>query len=297
MLNCLFVVLWFRIRSWNALFAQTRPRPACTPVSVCPPPHTLTQFSHHTTCPLSPGLRGIGIVAMADPSPSGPPPRLSRVSSNRQGGAGYSAYFQIALYAAGHVLALLVGCALWIVYTLLYSFQEPLLWAWLCSVALRDVRNYLLEFLRKELAERPLPLLVLRWVFLPFLVLFSSFSELREAMKTKYEQLEGSQLGSQVRTASAGGLSSDQLIITPAHHSTPVSGSRQWWWHMPPTPPLQRRGREAVATAGLPSPPHPLPACRCAAGLCHLAPAVQLLHHLPALREGPAERRGSRPVQ
>lgn len=65
-----------------------------------------------------------------------------------------SPYFQIALYAAGNVLAVAILLLVWFGWGILAAFQEPLLWAWLCSLSLRDVKRFLVSTARRELLSR-----------------------------------------------------------------------------------------------------------------------------------------------
>eukprot|EP00878_Enallax_costatus_P027105 GHUV01029152.1.p1 GENE.GHUV01029152.1~~GHUV01029152.1.p1 ORF type:complete len:103 (+),score=5.74 GHUV01029152.1:344-652(+) len=68
--------------------------------------------------------------------------------------AGNSPYFQIALYAGGNVLAVGICLLLWFCWDVLSAFEEPLLWAWLCSLSLRDIKRYLVTTARRELRTR-----------------------------------------------------------------------------------------------------------------------------------------------
>jgi hypothetical protein len=65
-----------------------------------------------------------------------------------------SPYFQIALYACGNVLAVAICLLVWFCWDLLSAFQEPLLWAWMCSLSLRDIKEYIADTARKELEHR-----------------------------------------------------------------------------------------------------------------------------------------------
>lgn len=65
-----------------------------------------------------------------------------------------SPYFHIALYAAGNVLAVAILLLVWFSWGILAAFQEPLLWAWLCSLSLRDVKRFLVSTARRELLSR-----------------------------------------------------------------------------------------------------------------------------------------------
>lgn len=65
-----------------------------------------------------------------------------------------SPYFQISLYAAGNVLAVAILLLVWFSSGILAAFQEPLLWAWLCSLSLRDVKRFLVSTARRELQTR-----------------------------------------------------------------------------------------------------------------------------------------------
>lgn len=68
--------------------------------------------------------------------------------------AANSPYFQIALYAGGNVLAVGICLLLWFCWDVLSAFEEPLLWAWLCSLSLRDIKRYLVTTARRELRSR-----------------------------------------------------------------------------------------------------------------------------------------------
>jgi len=75
-------------------------------------------------------------AAAGPPSPAlspPPPPAAARPS----------AYYQIALHATGNVFSLLIGLVLWKLWAVLSMFQEPLLWAWLVSIALKDFKQFL----------------------------------------------------------------------------------------------------------------------------------------------------------
>lgn len=65
-----------------------------------------------------------------------------------------SPYSTIALIAGGQVLAVGILMLLWWSWGILRAFQEPLLWAWLCSLSLRDVKRYLVSTARRELLTR-----------------------------------------------------------------------------------------------------------------------------------------------
>lgn len=65
-----------------------------------------------------------------------------------------SPYFQVALHACGIVLAVLIVVVLYTLWNVLSAFQEPLLWAWLCSIALKDLKQALVHVGQKELNNR-----------------------------------------------------------------------------------------------------------------------------------------------
>ena len=69
-------------------------------------------------------------------------------------GGGSHPYFLIALHACGNVLALGVVVLVFFVWGVLAAFQEPLLWAYLCSLSLRDVKGYLHDLARRELERK-----------------------------------------------------------------------------------------------------------------------------------------------
>jgi predicted PurR-regulated permease PerM len=56
-----------------------------------------------------------------------------------------SHYVTLALYAGGQLLALAAALLLWLCWSVLESFSEPLLWAYLCSLSLRDVKRWLVR--------------------------------------------------------------------------------------------------------------------------------------------------------
>jgi hypothetical protein len=65
-----------------------------------------------------------------------------------------SPYVQVALHACGIVLAVLIVAVLYTLWNVLSAFQEPLLWAWLCSIALKDLKQALVHVGQKELSNR-----------------------------------------------------------------------------------------------------------------------------------------------
>ncbi|KAK9855157.1 hypothetical protein WJX84_000903 [Apatococcus fuscideae] len=62
-----------------------------------------------------------------------------------------SLYLQIAVHAFGIALAVVIGLVLLSVWNLLKEFREPMLWALLCSVALRDAKEVLIEAVQSRL--------------------------------------------------------------------------------------------------------------------------------------------------
>lgn len=52
-----------------------------------------------------------------------------------------SYYFQLALYAGGNVLAVLILLLLWFCWDVLSAFQEPLIWSYLCRYACMSQAN------------------------------------------------------------------------------------------------------------------------------------------------------------
>lgn len=67
---------------------------------------------------------------------------------------GDSAYASIALYVGGNALAILAGLALLGVWRVLAGFQEPILWGLICSLALRDPKDQLVQYLESELKSK-----------------------------------------------------------------------------------------------------------------------------------------------
>lgn len=62
-------------------------------------------------------------------------------------------YLRLALYAGGNILTLLLVLALWTVWSLLSTFRNPMIWALLCSTALQDIKEDLVVFFRRKLAD------------------------------------------------------------------------------------------------------------------------------------------------
>lgn len=64
-------------------------------------------------------------------------------------------YQQIVLYASGHILAILIGAGLWLLWGLLGGFAaEPVIWAWLSSIAVRDIKHAIVRSATAELRSR-----------------------------------------------------------------------------------------------------------------------------------------------
>jgi hypothetical protein len=81
------------------------------------------------------------------------PTQLSGHQHHRAGSL-RGAYLHIALNAGGHVGAVAILLLLWYSWCILAGFQEPLLWAWLCSLSLRDVKRWTVATARRELSKR-----------------------------------------------------------------------------------------------------------------------------------------------
>lgn len=62
-------------------------------------------------------------------------------------------YLQLALYAGGNILTIVIVLGLWTVWSLLSAFRDAMLWALLCSTALQDVKEYIVRSLRHQLAR------------------------------------------------------------------------------------------------------------------------------------------------
>ena len=62
-------------------------------------------------------------------------------------------YLQVALYAGGNILTLVIVLGLWTVWSLLSTFRDAMLWALLCSTALQDVKEHLVSTLRRHLTK------------------------------------------------------------------------------------------------------------------------------------------------
>lgn len=62
-------------------------------------------------------------------------------------------YLQLALYAGGNMLTIVIVLGLWTVWSLLSAFRDAMLWALLCSTALQDVKEHVVRKLRIQLAK------------------------------------------------------------------------------------------------------------------------------------------------
>ena len=62
-------------------------------------------------------------------------------------------YLRLALYAGGNILTLLLVLVLWTVWSLLSTFRNPMIWALLCSTALQDIKEDLVVFFKRKLAD------------------------------------------------------------------------------------------------------------------------------------------------
>jgi hypothetical protein len=62
-------------------------------------------------------------------------------------------YTQLLLYALGVCLANALSAALVQTWGILSGFRDAMLWALLCSVALRDVKEYLVKFWQDQLSQ------------------------------------------------------------------------------------------------------------------------------------------------
>lgn len=62
-------------------------------------------------------------------------------------------YLRLALYAGGNILTLVLVLVLWTVWSLLSTFRNPMIWALLCSTALQDIKEDLVLFFKRKLAD------------------------------------------------------------------------------------------------------------------------------------------------
>ena len=60
---------------------------------------------------------------------------------------------QVVLHASGLALVLVVGVVLWNLWSLLAAFRDAMLWALLCSIALRDAKDFLVQQLDRQLQQ------------------------------------------------------------------------------------------------------------------------------------------------
>ena len=62
-------------------------------------------------------------------------------------------YLQLALYAGGNMLTIVIVLGLCTVWSLLSAFRDAMLWALLCSTALQDIKEHIVRKLRLQLAK------------------------------------------------------------------------------------------------------------------------------------------------
>ena len=75
------------------------------------------------------------------------------LASTAASGSENRLYLRLALYAGGNILTLLLVLGLWTVWTLLATFRHPMLWALLCSTALQDIKEDLVSYFNRVLAQ------------------------------------------------------------------------------------------------------------------------------------------------
>ena len=73
--------------------------------------------------------------------------------SARQQAASPASPLQVVLHASGLALVLVVGVVLWNLWSLLAAFRDAMLWALLCSIALRDAKDFLVQQLDCQLQQ------------------------------------------------------------------------------------------------------------------------------------------------
>eukprot|EP00882_Tetradesmus_deserticola_P026888 GHRQ01029705.1.p1 GENE.GHRQ01029705.1~~GHRQ01029705.1.p1 ORF type:complete len:127 (+),score=41.93 GHRQ01029705.1:607-987(+) len=101
-----------------------------------------------------------------------------------------SYYFQLALYAGGNVLAVLILLLLWFCWDVLSAFQEPLVWSYLCSLSLRDIKRYLVNTARRELQTSSFVVCCTKLLLLPAVIVWQLFEELRDKVAAQYHELQ-----------------------------------------------------------------------------------------------------------
>lgn len=75
------------------------------------------------------------------------------LASTAASGSENRLYLRLALYAGGNILTLLLVLVLWTVWSLLSTFRNPMIWALLCSTALQDIKEDLVVFFKRKLAD------------------------------------------------------------------------------------------------------------------------------------------------
>lgn len=131
-------------------------------------------------------------------------------------------YLQLALTAGGNVLALCVIGIVWSCWLILADYRGALLWSVLSSIALRDLRDLLVEDATRRLEQtRSLPRILWQLAALPFATLGDTLQDL-EWLWVKWRQSVSDYM--QVYRRQVGGNPHDA-----AHHAVPFSIMEPSW--------------------------------------------------------------------
>ncbi|KAI3438020.1 hypothetical protein D9Q98_000463 [Chlorella vulgaris] len=98
-------------------------------------------------------------------------------------------YMQLALYLAGNALSVFIGLLIWNLNSVLADFRDSMLYALLCSIALRPVKDWVVQQLERSLADprRSLASAVVPLVSLPLTAMVDAWEEGR-AILAKWRQ-------------------------------------------------------------------------------------------------------------
>lgn len=111
-------------------------------------------------------------------------------------------YTQIAVLAAGNALSLAVFLMLYHVSAVMSDFRDPMLYAFLCSIALRGPKDWMVEQMSDRLRGRgslfrllaiiALPRMAVRWMVRETMQALNSFKEKVEEVRLTYRRKSGS---------------------------------------------------------------------------------------------------------
>lgn len=135
-----------------------------------------------------------------------------------------SLYTHIALYAAGNALSLAVFLILYQASAVLYDFRDPMVYALLCSVALRGPKDWLVEVIQARLRHEQSLVTSLIWAATPlglFSWVYGEAVEAAAAFRTKFQEIREEYRRAMIRNRSHGQTPMPATEIAPSSLVTP----------------------------------------------------------------------------